>query len=76
MCLAIPGKIVEISGDNAEAALVDVVGVRRRIDLGLLQDDRPVPGDGWRSKGGCARSKASGGDAHDQMRPTRRGGDT
>ena len=45
MCLAIPGKIVEISGDNAELALVDVVGVRRKIDLGLLQDDRPVPGD-------------------------------
>ena len=36
MCLAIPGKIVEISSDNPDSALVDVVGVRRRIDLGLL----------------------------------------
>ncbi len=44
MCLAIPGKIVEISCDNADSALVDVVGVRRRIDLGLLQDDKPVAG--------------------------------
>ena len=45
MCLAIPGKIVEVSSDNQDSALVDVVGVRRRIDLGLLQDDKPVPGD-------------------------------
>ena len=41
MCLAIPGKIIEISPDNPDSALVDVVGVRRRVDLGLLQDDRP-----------------------------------
>ena len=45
MCLAIPGKIVEIFSDNQDSALVEVVGVRRRIDLGLLQDDKPVPGD-------------------------------
>jgi hydrogenase expression/formation protein HypC len=45
MCLAIPGKIVEISSDNQDSALVDVVGVRRKIDLGLLHDDKPVPGD-------------------------------
>ena len=42
MCLAIPGKIVEISSDNKDSALVDVVGVRRKIDLGLLQDDKPA----------------------------------
>ena len=45
MCLAIPGKIIEISPDNPDSALVDVVSVRRRVDLGLLQDDRPEPGD-------------------------------
>ena len=44
MCLAIPGKIVEISSDNQDSAVVDVVGVRRKIDLGLLQDDKRVPG--------------------------------
>ena len=59
MCLAIPGKIVEISCDNAESALVDVVGVRRRIDLGLLQDDRPVPGDWVLIHVGFAMSKIS-----------------
>ena len=68
MCLAIPGKIVEISGDNAESALVDVVGVRRKIDLGLLQDDRPVPGDWVLIHVGFAMSKISEQDAIDQMR--------
>jgi hydrogenase expression/formation protein HypC len=71
MCLAIPGKIVEISGDNAESALVDVAGVRRKIDLGLLQDDRPVPGDWVLIHVGFAMSKISEGDALDQMNTLR-----
>jgi len=71
MCLAIPGKIVEISGDNAELALVDVVGVRRKIDLGLLQDDRPVPGDWVLIHVGFAMSKISECDAFDQMNTLR-----
>ena len=68
MCLAIPGKIVEISSDNQDSALVDVVGVRRRIDLGLLQDDKPVPGDWVLVHVGFAMSKISEQDAADQMR--------
>ena len=71
MCLAIPGKIVEISADNAESALVDVVGVRRKIDLGLLQDDRPVPGDWVLIHVGFAMSKISECDALDQMNTLR-----
>jgi hydrogenase expression/formation protein HypC len=67
MCLAIPGKIVEISSDNRDSALVDVMGVRRRIDLGLLQDDRPVPGDWVLIHVGFAMSKISEQDAADQM---------
>ena len=46
MCLAIPGKIVEIDSQNTQLAVVDVVGVRRKVDLGLLQDDRPCPATG------------------------------
>ncbi len=71
MCLAIPGKIVEISSDNTDSALVDVVGVRRRIDLGLLQDDRPVPGDWVLIHVGFAMSKISEHDALDQMNTLR-----
>jgi hydrogenase expression/formation protein HypC len=71
MCLAIPGKIVEISADHAESALVDIVGVRRKIDLGLLQDDRPVPGDWVLIHVGFAMSKISECDALDQMNTLR-----
>lgn len=67
MCLAIPGKIVEISSEDRVTALVDVVGVRRRIDLGLLQDDQPVPGDWVLIHVGFAMSKISEQDAADQM---------
>jgi hydrogenase expression/formation protein HypC len=71
MCLAIPGKIVEISPENQDSALVDVVGVRRRIDLGLLQDDRPLPGDWVLIHVGFAMSKISEQDAADQMNTLR-----
>ncbi len=67
MCLAIPGKIIEISSDNEDSALVEVVGVRRRIDLGLLQDHKPVPGDWVLIHVGFAMSKISEQDAADQM---------
>jgi hydrogenase expression/formation protein HypC len=71
MCLAIPGKIVEIFSENQNAqnaALVEVAGVRRRVDLGLLIDDAPVPGDWVLIHVGFAMSKISEQDAVDQMR--------
>jgi hydrogenase expression/formation protein HypC len=71
MCLAIPGRIVEISSDSKDSAMVDVVGVRRRIDLGLLQDDKPVPGDWVLVHVGFAMSKISAEDAADQMNTLR-----
>jgi hydrogenase expression/formation protein HypC len=71
MCLAIPGKIIEISADNPDSALVDVVSVRRRVDLGLLQDDRPQPGDWVLIHVGFAMSKISEQDAQDQMQTLR-----
>ena len=67
MCLAIPGKIIEIDSQNALQAVVDVVGVRRKVDLGLLQDDLPVPGDWVLIHVGFAMSKISEADAADQM---------
>ena len=71
MCLAIPGKIVEISSTNPESATVDVVGVRRKVDLGLLEKDRPVPGDWVLIHVGFAMSKISEQDALDQMNTLR-----
>src|SRR5262249_46813875 len=71
MCLAIPGKIIEISPDNPDSALVDVVSVRRRVDLGLLENDRPVPGDWVLIHVGFAMSKISEREAQDQMETVR-----
>src|ERR1700691_2481245 len=68
MCLAIPGKIIEISPENTNSALVDVVGVRRHVDLGLLIDDKPKPGDWVLIHVGYAMSKISEEDAAEQMR--------
>ncbi len=68
MCLAIPGKIIELDAQNPQLALVDVVGVRRKVDLGLLQDQEPVPGDWVLIHVGFAMSKISEVDAIDQMR--------
>jgi hydrogenase expression/formation protein HypC len=45
MCLGIPGEIVEILTDRVDLAMVDVCGVKRAINIGLLADDPPVPGD-------------------------------
>ena len=68
MCLAIPGKVIEIDSLNPQHAVVDVVGVRRKVDLGLLSDDLPVPGDWVLIHVGFAMSKISEADAADQMR--------
>src|SRR5579863_4243800 len=46
MCLAIPAKIVEfLPGAEQHRALVEVAGVRRHIDTGLLQDEALTIGD-------------------------------
>jgi hydrogenase expression/formation protein HypC len=71
MCLAIPGQVVELYPDQPSAAMVDVVGVRRRVDLGLLQDNLPIKGDWVLIHVGFAMSKISEEDAIDQMRTLR-----
>src|ERR1700685_2310948 len=68
MCLAIPGKIVELLDEERSLAVVDVLGVRRKVDLGLLQDEPPVIGDWVLIHVGFAMSKISEADALDQMR--------
>jgi hydrogenase expression/formation protein HypC len=45
MCLGIPGEVIEFLPDQPELAKVDVSGVRRVINLGLLTDDMPKPGE-------------------------------
>jgi hydrogenase expression/formation protein HypC len=48
MCLAIPGQVVEIVDPANQIAKVDVVGVRRNINVSLLADGAgaaAAPGD-------------------------------
>ena len=47
MCLAIPGQVLEIVDEANRLAKVDVAGVRRNVNIGLLdQEDGGVgPGD-------------------------------
>ena len=47
MCLAIPGQVVEIVDETNRLAKVDIAGVRRTVNIGLLDDEDAgaQPGD-------------------------------
>ena len=67
MCLAIPGKIVEFSKEQPLLAKVDVAGVKRAINIGLLADQPLEEGDWVLIHVGFAMSKISEEDARDQL---------
>ena len=46
MCLAIPGQIVEMVDEANRLARVDVAGVRRNVNIGLLDARRRGAGPG------------------------------
>ena len=68
MCLAIPAKVVELFPGERSRALVEVAGVRRHIDTGLLEDDPPATGEWVLVHVGFAMSKISEEQALDQIR--------
>ena len=45
MCLGIPGEVIEFVPDQPDLARVDVSGVKRVINIGLLADERVEAGD-------------------------------
>jgi hydrogenase expression/formation protein HypC len=57
MCLGIPGQLKEISNVNEHLARVDVSGVTRIINIGLLEDEGLEPGDWVLIHVGFAMSK-------------------
>jgi hydrogenase expression/formation protein HypC len=57
MCLGIPGEVVEIVDPVRQLAKVDVAGVRRNINYGLLEPEGVVPGDWVLIHVGFAMSK-------------------
>lgn len=56
MCLGIPGQVTERLS-NEHLARVDVAGVGRIINIGLLEEDPPVAGDWVLIHVGFAMSK-------------------
>jgi hydrogenase expression/formation protein HypC len=66
VCLAIPGQILEIVDESKRLAKVDVAGVRRNINVGLLDEggDPARPGDWVLIHVGFALSKV---DAEEAM---------
>jgi hydrogenase expression/formation protein HypC len=48
MCLAIPAQVVEFTDAANRLALVDVAGVQRKVNVGLLDgSDTPVDVGDW-----------------------------
>jgi hydrogenase expression/formation protein HypC len=46
VCLAIPGQVIEVTDEVNRLALVDVAGVRRNVNIGLLDADGISVGPG------------------------------
>ncbi|MGW0808731.1 HypC/HybG/HupF family hydrogenase formation chaperone [Nonomuraea sp. NPDC002799] len=59
MCLGIPGELVDLAHGHDDLALVEVSGVRRRINVGLLADEELALGDWVLVHVGFALSKIS-----------------
>jgi hydrogenase expression/formation protein HypC len=67
MCLAIPGQITELLDDHNSLAMVNILGVRRKVSVDLLLDDPPIPGDWVLVHVGFAMSKISDERAAEQL---------
>ncbi|MBA2624584.1 MAG: HypC/HybG/HupF family hydrogenase formation chaperone [Acidimicrobiia bacterium] len=57
MCLGIPGQVSELLDHHEHLAKVDVAGVTRTINIGLLEDEPVGPGDWVLIHVGFAMSK-------------------
>jgi hydrogenase expression/formation protein HypC len=68
MCLAIPGRIVEIVDEDNSIAKVEVGGVRRNINIGMLAKDEARIGDYVLIHVGFAMSKVDEQEAEETLR--------
>jgi hydrogenase expression/formation protein HypC len=68
MCLGIPGQVVElVEGYDGQLAVVDVQGARRRINVGMLEDEPPSPGDWVLIHMGFALERVDETEAHEAL---------
>jgi len=68
MCLAIPGKIVEIVDAENQIAKVEVGGVKRNINIGMLPENETHVGDYVLIHVGFAMSKIDEREAEETLR--------
>ena len=68
MCLAIPGKIVEIVDVDNQIAKVEVGGVKRNVNIGMLGEDEARVGDYVLIHVGFAMSRVDEQQAEDTLR--------
>jgi hydrogenase expression/formation protein HypC len=71
MCLAIPGRVVEVVDESNRLAKVDVAGVQRTVNIGLLDSDADggaQPGDWVLIHVGFALSKVDEEEAEATLR--------
>jgi hydrogenase expression/formation protein HypC len=68
VCLAIPGQVVALVPEQPALVKVDVGGVRRNVNVGLLEDGGVGIGDWVLIHVGFALSKVSETEARDQLR--------
>jgi len=66
MCLGIPGQVIEML-DHEHLARVDVAGVGRVINIGLLEDEKITTGDWVLIHVGFAMSKIDEEEAEQAM---------
>ena len=68
MCLGIPGQVVEIVDDVNHIARVDVSGVKRSVNVGLVRNEGIDPGDWVLIHVGFAMSKIDEEEARETMK--------
>jgi hydrogenase expression/formation protein HypC len=57
VCLGIPGQVIELLEVHEHLARIDVSGVGRVVNIGLLEDEHVAPGDWVLIHVGFAMSK-------------------
>jgi hydrogenase expression/formation protein HypC len=77
MCLAIPGRVLEVVDEDNRLARVEVAGVQRNVNIGLLDSngDAAGPGDWVLIHVGFAMSKVDEDEAHATLRLLQQMGD-
>ncbi|NLY80434.1 MAG: HypC/HybG/HupF family hydrogenase formation chaperone [Lysinibacillus sp.] len=67
MCLAIPGKIVEMVDDQNQYAIIDVSGVKRKVNISLIKNEGVHVNDWVLIHVGFAMNKISEKEAKEQL---------